>query len=188
MKLILFGNPRISPRKPAQKSSSGYSACCPAHEDENPSLSIKEGCDGKILLHCFAGCPISSICGSLGLEMSDLFDSDLIIKPCPKRTVYAYKDEQGQELYRKIRIEPGLNGKDKSFYFERVDENRQIVQNLQGCRKVLYRLQRYFRASQVEPRSFWSKGRKMPTSLLNMVLSQQPHLNLSSGQMSSLRL
>ena len=30
-------------------------AKCPTHEDRNPSLSIREA-DGKILLHCHAGC------------------------------------------------------------------------------------------------------------------------------------
>ncbi|MDE1891310.1 MAG: hypothetical protein KGI13_02265 [Betaproteobacteria bacterium] len=47
--------------------------CCPAHEDKNPSFSIKFTNDGRILFHCFSGCSISEILDSLGLEMSDLF-------------------------------------------------------------------------------------------------------------------
>jgi hypothetical protein len=47
-------------------------ACCPAHEDRSPSLAIKE-VDGTILLHCFAGCETDDICGSLGVEVRDLF-------------------------------------------------------------------------------------------------------------------
>jgi Mrp family chromosome partitioning ATPase len=31
-------------------------ACCPAHDDTNPSLSITETADGKLLWHCHAGC------------------------------------------------------------------------------------------------------------------------------------
>src|SRR6187431_2038204 len=117
----------------AQKSGAGYSACCPAHDDQNPSLSIREGCDGKILLHCFSGCPVDSICASLGLEISDLFESDSTAKRAPIRTVYSYKDEQGRELYRKVRIEPGPNGKSKTFYSEHVDENGQVISNLHEC-------------------------------------------------------
>ena len=30
-------------------------ACCPAHDDKNPSLSITQTHD-KVLVHCFAGC------------------------------------------------------------------------------------------------------------------------------------
>ncbi len=37
------------------QGSSG-TACCPCHEDREPSLSISDGQDGKLLVHCFAGC------------------------------------------------------------------------------------------------------------------------------------
>lgn len=32
------------------------SAQCPAHDDRDPSLSLKECDDSKVLIHCFAGC------------------------------------------------------------------------------------------------------------------------------------
>lgn len=48
-------------------------ACCPAHEDRSPSLAVKELGDGRILLHCFAGCGTDAVLGALGLEMGDLF-------------------------------------------------------------------------------------------------------------------
>src|ERR1700694_5789219 len=38
-----------------------FSARCPAHNDTNPSLSIGKGDDGKVLLHCHAGCPFEKI-------------------------------------------------------------------------------------------------------------------------------
>jgi hypothetical protein len=31
-------------------------ARCPAHDDRNPSLSLKDGIDGRLLVHCFARC------------------------------------------------------------------------------------------------------------------------------------
>ncbi len=46
-------------------------ACCPAHDDRSPSLAIKQ-VDDKILLHCFAGCSMAEIVGSIGLELSYL--------------------------------------------------------------------------------------------------------------------
>lgn len=39
------------------KSGDGFMACCPAHDDNTPSLSIGDGVDGKVLVHCFGGCP-----------------------------------------------------------------------------------------------------------------------------------
>jgi hypothetical protein len=49
-----------------------YVACCPAHKDKSPSLAIRES-DGKIILHCFAGCQVPNIMESLGMDMNDLF-------------------------------------------------------------------------------------------------------------------
>jgi len=144
----------------AQKSGAGYSACCPAHDDQNPSLSIREGCDGKILLHCFAGCPVDSICASLGLEISDLFESDLTAKPAPVHTVYSYKDEHGRELYRNVRVEPAANGKNKNFYSEQVDENGRVISNLHGCRRVLYRLPEIIKGISEGTQIFLVEGEK----------------------------
>lgn len=40
----------------ARRSGDGWMACCPAHDDSDPSLSINDGADGTVLVHCFAGC------------------------------------------------------------------------------------------------------------------------------------
>lgn len=52
-------------------------ARCPAHDDRGPSLSVKEGDDGRILLHCFAGCGAVEVVRAVGLELSDLFPESL---------------------------------------------------------------------------------------------------------------
>lgn len=48
-------------------------ACCPAHKDRSPSMTIRETPDGKILIHCFAGCSIGEIAAAMGINLSDLF-------------------------------------------------------------------------------------------------------------------
>lgn len=48
-------------------------ARCPAHDDKTPSLGIAEAEDGKVLLHCWAGCTARDITAAIGLELSDLF-------------------------------------------------------------------------------------------------------------------
>jgi hypothetical protein len=46
---------------------------CPAHDDrDNPSLSLKAE-NGRLLLHCFAGCQPEDIVSATELEMKDLF-------------------------------------------------------------------------------------------------------------------
>lgn len=41
------------------------SACCPAHDDRNASLSIGIGHDGRPLLYCHAGCAFVDVLGAL---------------------------------------------------------------------------------------------------------------------------
>ena len=50
-----------------------WMAKCPAHEDRSPSLSIREMDDGRILVHCFAGCSVHEIVSAVGLELTNLF-------------------------------------------------------------------------------------------------------------------
>lgn len=56
-----------------QIGSGRWIARCPAHEDRRPSLSIRELDDGRLLVHCWAGCDAPDIVASLGLKLSDLF-------------------------------------------------------------------------------------------------------------------
>jgi len=57
----------------AKKSGRGWTARCPAHEDQRASLSIHEGEDGRVLVKCFAGCAAEDIVAAVGLAMHDLF-------------------------------------------------------------------------------------------------------------------
>ena len=56
-----------------QERNGHWMARCPAHEDVSPSLSVKEGEDGRALLKCFRGCEPDDIVAVLELEMRDLF-------------------------------------------------------------------------------------------------------------------
>lgn len=59
-----------------RKNGKGYIARCPAHNDGRPSLTIKE-VDGKVLLHCFAGCTTEEVITSIGLTWKDMFEESL---------------------------------------------------------------------------------------------------------------
>lgn len=85
----------------------GFKACCPAHEDRNPSLSVKPG-DVRLMLHCFAGCPEDAVLQALGISTQQLFYKQWepradaypssstrrprpIVKPAPAKPARAYK-------------------------------------------------------------------------------------------------
>jgi hypothetical protein len=56
-----------------QKTGTRYTGRCPAHSDRQNSLSVGIGQDGRVLVHCFAGCEPERIVRALGLTMADLF-------------------------------------------------------------------------------------------------------------------
>lgn len=92
---------------------------CPAHDDNNNSLSVKITND-RVLLHCHAGCSTEAIVSALGLPMTALFMDD---KPKKSQTnkqrintiTYEYKDENASLAYIKQRYE--YDDKSKSFAF-----------------------------------------------------------------------
>jgi hypothetical protein len=53
-----------------------WTAQCPAHEDKSPSLSVRETEDGRVLVHCFGGCPVHEVVSAVGMDMTDLFPPD----------------------------------------------------------------------------------------------------------------
>jgi hypothetical protein len=58
----------------AQRTGAGrWKARCPAHADRSPSLSIRAGDDGRVLVLCRAGCSLDSILAGLKLAKRDLF-------------------------------------------------------------------------------------------------------------------
>ncbi|MFM7012041.1 MAG: CHC2 zinc finger domain-containing protein [Betaproteobacteria bacterium] len=63
---------RLEKVKRYNQRSNSWVACCPAHDDRSPSLSVKALDDGRILLHCFGGCDVEQILSALGVSMSDL--------------------------------------------------------------------------------------------------------------------
>lgn len=83
-----------------------YLARCPAHDDKRASMSISTGQNGKILLHCHAGCTVPEILDAMGLKETDLFPNRQ--KPTQERPKvvarYNYTDEQGRLLNQKTRF------------------------------------------------------------------------------------
>ena len=99
----------------AKRNGKGWTACCPAHDDRNPSVSIAEREDGGVLLHCHAGCTPEAIVSACGLTMRDLMPEDTARstprkasartapkKPAPKCKTFPTANDAIASLERKL--------------------------------------------------------------------------------------
>lgn len=59
-------------KKVRARGPNQWMACCPAHQDRSASLSVKAEGDGRILLHCFAGCQPDEVLSAIGLTFADV--------------------------------------------------------------------------------------------------------------------
>ena len=109
-------------------------ACCPAHPDKSPSLAIKE-IDGKILIHCFAGCPVIDIVSAIGLELSDLMPDNPTYqkgtKP-PRFNKYELFDRLASEvIILSLAIRHLLNGDALQYHdLERVERAENTINSI----------------------------------------------------------
>jgi DNA-binding transcriptional ArsR family regulator/uncharacterized protein (DUF983 family) len=99
--------------KPQLLSNNQWRALCPAHDDQRPSLAFTER-DGRILVHCFAGCSVEAICNALGISVKDLrIDQDF-----ERRITFEVRDPNGTLVALHERIE--RNGR-KTFIWKHPD-------------------------------------------------------------------
>ena len=110
-------------------------ACCPAHKDAKPSLSVAER-DGKILVHCQAGCTTEAVVSAMGLTMQDLF-----VKPKPQSWIFLrehiYFDEDSEPVTKKQLYDKGDGTKTGVWYRY---ENGEYFKGLNGLQAPLYNL------------------------------------------------
>jgi len=80
-----------------------YMACCPAHDDSNPSLSISLGEDGRVLLKCYAGCATEDVVRAMGLKMSDLFPRNSQRSLAKGKSMHKIKTSKTASKARRVR-------------------------------------------------------------------------------------
>ncbi len=130
-----------------REDADGWNAKCPAHPDDKNSLHVAEAEDGRVLLHCHAGCRVEQIVHKAGRSMSDLFPRKdgatprrSTFRPANEtpEAVYDYVDETGGLLFQVVRFEG------KQFRQRRPSHQEPPaspwIWNLEGVRKPLYRL------------------------------------------------
>ena len=139
-----------------RRNGTSAEACCPAHEDNQASLSISEGEGGKVLLKCHAGCDTQDVVEQAGLEWSDLFpDKKSNGQKTKKRKIvdrYTYTDAEGHPLFQVVRFEP----KD----FMQFTPGKGWGRKKYGIDTTLYRLPRVIEAAKKGRTVFIVEGEK----------------------------
>lgn len=135
---------------------------CPGHEDRKASLSISFGSDGRLLLHCHAGCELEHILESAGLQKKDLFPSNGNGNHAERRILatYDYCSAAGKLVYQVVRFEP------KDFRQRRPDGNGGWTWETKGLKRLPYNQADLLSAEYV----FIVEGEKDVESLRNIGL------------------
>ncbi len=182
-----------------KKSGAGFSARCPAHDDTTPSLSIRHGANGGVVLKCHTGCSTEAVVSAIGLTLSDLFadteprqpsyrkpsSTTGVIVPPPgiaipresQREVasYQYRDEHGELLYEAVRYDP------KAFRYRRPDGNGGCIWDIQGVQRVLYRLPEVLAAVRDGQQVWLVEGEKDADALAALGLPATTHATGAKG-------
>lgn len=145
-----------------KKSGSGWLACCPAHDDQKQSLSINEGNDNKVLLHCHAGCDTNDILKALDLNVNELFQEKDVEKTVA--AVYDYKKIDNELIYQVIRYFP------KDFRQRRPDGNGGWLWNMKDIKALPYKLPEVLAALKSKETVFIVEGEKDVQSLTRIGL------------------
>lgn len=130
-----------------QDQSRFITALCPLHKGY--SLRFWLGLDGNLMFGCYSGCTTEGssvgkleILRAVGATWKMCYPGDQNWKQV-KQTItarYPYFDEQKVLLYETIRLEPGRGGKDKDFRQRRPLGKGNWKWDLEGVRRVLYKL------------------------------------------------
>jgi hypothetical protein len=101
-------------------TDSRYMAKCPAHSDGDPSLSIKQLPDSRILIKCFAGCGALEVLEAVGLDWGALMPDDGLYEPVADRREREARHDMMVDYLLTVQREGGrLSEEDKALILSR---------------------------------------------------------------------
>jgi hypothetical protein len=178
----------------AKKVNGSWLASCPlpthgqGNGDKNPSLSITDSSDGKLLFKCHSGCEqhdVFSAIKDFGLlpDLEPRAELLASIQPLPQQTLeheWHYTDEDGVTLFIKQRYKTNDN-KGKTYKQIRVDDQGKRHQSITGAKIVPYNLPEVESARQSNRTVFLTEGEKAADALKSIgVVATCTHQGASS--------
>jgi len=168
----------------------GFAALCPAHEDNKASLSITQK-DGKVLMHCHAGCTTEAVLSSIDLTLKNLFPTLSTSWESRVDKTYPYHNANGKLVYQVVRLKDP-----KDFRQRQPNGNNGWIWNMKGIDRVLYRLPDVLKAVKEGKPIFIPEGEKDCDTLTNLDLeattnpggASQPWLKLYTNALTGAQL
>ena len=151
----------------AKRAGAQFMACCCCHDERTPSLAIREGDDGRALFKCHGcGAGYAEVVRAKGMDPK-------LLAPVKREreagvgeivATYDYRTAAGELLYQAVRFRP------KDFRQRRPGPGGAWVYNLQGVRRVLYRLSEVLAAVSRGERVYVVEGEKDADALARLGL------------------
>lgn len=155
-----------------RKSGTNWVACCPCRsDDDNPSLSIGQGRDGRVLATCHRGagaCDFSEIMKAAGMNTRPPDSEDRRVEKEKQTWVanYNYHDADGTMLFQKQRF-VNQDGK-KRFRQRKPDGNGGWDYSLSDIPRVIYNLPAVIKAVENGERVYVVEGEKDADRLIKL--------------------
>ena len=105
-------------------------ACCPAHDDKSPSLAVREIDDGRVLVHCFAGCSVEEVLTSVGMTFDALFPEKVIENCKPVRRPFAAADVLECVAAESLIVAVAASNLKRGIELHEVDYDRLVTANV----------------------------------------------------------
>lgn len=137
---------------------------CPSHNDRHPSLEVWENPDGSAGVKCYAGCSTEQVLAAIGLEPRDLFPAKAASnKPSREareiEKVYDYHDENGNLVHQTVRYKVP-KGERKEFSQRRPNGKGGFIWNMEGVKRVPYKLPELIKGVEAGETIFIPEGEK----------------------------
>ena len=148
-----------------EKSSYEYMALCPHHGDARLSLWVKLEENGRIAIHCHAGCSASDVCNALGFKLRILYPTPQIVD------LFDYTAIDGSLIYQEVKFDTTTL---KRFQARRPNDKKKStdpwIWSIDKVERILYNL---FEISKAKPNEiiFMCEGAKDARTLLRLGLS-----------------
>jgi 5S rRNA maturation endonuclease (ribonuclease M5) len=154
-----------------RKTGSGWQARCPCrNDDDNPSLSVGQGDDGRVLVNCHRGngCSVTEVCTSLGMKVTDLYPPRQEERKLTLVATYEYRDKDGKVIYQKQRFVDQWGKKTFRQRRQNPDNPKKWVYSLDDVERVLYRLPEIIQARETKETVWLVEGEKDADNLVKL--------------------